>query len=419
MTEKRKLNALQEIEKRDFDGKDHTGADRVKLGEELLALAQEIDSKIWVAKAQAAIGKGFIELADYEKSLLPLSQAIALYSELDDIVNLVRCRSDLENSNTFLGKTEQGFVSRVETLRLAKKTNDHKLITNALIRIANDSMFLGNTAKSLEYLEEALAVANKNNLIREIQNCHLGLSEIAKISHDLDGFLYHAEEALRLAGDTSDRAWKARLLLQVSQAKGGHGLYRESIPFAQEALMLATNNVGKSHAHRILADTYRELKEFDQAENHALTALSLAQESKHALFTGSAEFLLGRIKNELGDHQSAIPHFMEAAQIGTSISNHTLGCTSNQLLAMIYKEINEFEKALHFFELFKENHEKHESEETRLRLKTLESALEVERSHKETELANLRAQQTEKELANSTLQLIAQTELLSELRTVS
>jgi tetratricopeptide (TPR) repeat protein len=417
--EKFREKVYTEILKLDTESKDLQAADQLKNGKKILALAKKIGDKKWMAKGYRSIGNSYGKLSDHEKSLAPFSEAINIYTELGDEVNVVRCRSTLENSLSWMGKTEEGYANRIETLLLARKTKNPEIITAALVRIANDTHFLGNNAKALTFLREALEIATAHNLSRMIQNCHLGLSEIAIGNNDNNESLYHAEEALRLGDQELDMAWKTRLYTQVGKVLIQLGRNSESIPLSQEALKLAETSGtldGQSLANRNLSEAYRNLKKFDLAEKHGIAAVQFARKSKNTRFIGGALLYVGRLKEDTQEYEQAIKYFLETAKLGQSLKSSDLACGANERIAAIYEKRKDYKKALEYFKIHKVEHEKHEKEETRLKLKAYEIDMEVEKKHKEVEFANFRIEHLEKELTSRAQSYASQTELLATFR---
>jgi tetratricopeptide (TPR) repeat protein len=408
-----------EILKLDAESKGLQGADQLKIGEKIRALAEKISDKNWMAKGYRAIGNSYGKLSQHEKSIKPFTEAIRIYSELEDAINIVRCRSTLENTLSWLGKTEEVYASRIETLALARETGDPEITALALIRIANDTLFLGNSAKALTFIQEALGIATTFNLSRITQNCHLGLSEIAIYNNDLNEGLFHAEEALRVGADEVDLSWKTRLFGQVAKALNSKGRHNDSIISGEKALKLAEEAGswdGQSLAHRYLSEAYRNLKKFDLAEKHGIAAVQFARKSKNTRFIGGALIYLGRIKEDKQEYEQAIKYFQGGAKFGKSLNADELACVANERISAIYEHHNDYKKALEYFKIHKIEHEKHEREETRLKLKAYEIDMEVEKKHKEAEFANFRIEHLEKELISRAQSYASQTELLATFR---
>jgi len=156
--------------------------------------------------------------------------------------------------------------------------------------------------------------------------------------------------------------------------------------------------------------------EFNEAYKDYTQLLLLANELKDSHFVSNITHVLAELSLRQGNLEDAHKLAVEDLKLAEEADFLSRRADAHDLLHQIAAERGDFSAALDEYKLYQQlNLEFHQSEialvksqaETRIELKNIEM---------KTEAQKLRTEQIEKELSNTTLQLVAQTELLAELR---
>ena len=156
---------------------------------------------------------------------------------------------------------------------------------------------------------------------------------------------------------------------------------------------------------------------FDEARKDFALLLPLAIELKDSHFISNITHELAVLVFEQRDIEEAHKLALEDLKLAEAATFLSRRADAHNLLHRIAVARGDFSEALDEYKLYQQlNLEFHQSEIAQVKTQA-ETRLELKNIEMKTEAQKLRMEQLEKDLSNSTLALLAQTELLSDLRT--
>jgi tetratricopeptide (TPR) repeat protein/DNA-binding CsgD family transcriptional regulator len=173
---------------------------------------------------------------------------------------------------------------------------------------------------------------------------------------------------------------------------------------------------GVAHSLRQVAECEIELGEFDSAEEKCLEAFRINGQIGQAGRAGTALLSLATLELKRGNATKALEYISDCEARKQASGDRQSDLVLHEGYSAAYEQLGNWQKvAYHEKERHRLSDEKN-SIRFKGQLSIVQNLLATERERKDTEIQRLRAEHYERELANSTLQLLAQTELLSELR---
>ncbi len=252
----------------------------IKYLDEAIELADEIDNN-W-SKADALFNKGvaFWHLGEISESDEYYGQAIPIYKQYNDSLNLIRVFNSQAINFQMKGNVELAFETFLRSLELAKKFGDRATIVNTLLNIG--VMYDNNrdSEKCLQYYKEALQYADKNDkasialLQSYIAEVYLNLKNYTRAEE----YLKKAIENSKSSNDTKSLIWAYSSLGHIQLDKNN---YNSAENYFIESLKLARKTKYKLeiiHALSDLGKFYNLTKNFTKSEDYLDEAKNLAEE---------------------------------------------------------------------------------------------------------------------------------------------
>ncbi len=328
-------------------------------------------------------------------------------------------------------------------LTIASAADDLQSTARALYQIASAIYSLGDKYDAISMLQRAVEIAkNAHDQIGE----GLSLRRLSYMYNDV-GLLEKGIEYTRSAYEKlKDTEFEPLALLQVVFSTHDPVLHKDLL---QQALAIAE----KYNNHISLLYILNEIGDKDSLTR----GLIIAQKTKYVFFTQLMMASLAQWEFKHNNYEDAetivIGILQQNAQTGDLYSNSRLmlllaqinlsrnrineafdnisaavalipegtrinySADVDELLSLAYEKSGDFEKALVHERKFREKYNQIFSEKSRLQERLLTNLIATKQLMYEKALEAMKRKQLESELSNSTLQLIAQTELLDELRT--
>ena len=189
--------------------------DSAEMYREILALATDVGSKPFMAKAYKGLGDIGNYQGLYNLALENYGKSITLYEQTENLNSLLNVKSNRALVFMAQGEYESALQIHRETLAAFRKMGKEKGILEDYQVLGEIHSALGNTDSALWYYQASLEIARKINYPRGEAN---SLGQLAQVYLDL-GNTAKAEKSARLAinlfGEMSNefRQWKTSLIL--------------------------------------------------------------------------------------------------------------------------------------------------------------------------------------------------------------
>jgi tetratricopeptide (TPR) repeat protein len=345
-----------------------------------LAIAERIHHKVLVQRNLHLMGEVHSAVADHERALEFFGRALLLAEKLGNKVSLGALFISIGIAHSNLADYARALDYYARALAIAEETGDKYGFAACLDNIGTVYWNLTDYPRALEYFSRALAVAEEIGAKTLIAN-NLGNTGIVyKDSGDYLRALDYLERALCLSEETGDRSqtgfWMQGIAAarhKLGQLEAAHeGLlatlyYRRTVVQTNEGVAETLLELG-----RVLAEQSKTADGLARLQEALLIAEQLGEKKSAA----QAHRLIAEASGSLGDNAAAFEHYKNYHALDTAVF----------------------------------------SEESQKRIELFHIREAVADKEREAELQRLRADRSEHDLAASTMQLLAQTELLSKFR---
>ena len=277
-----------------------------------ISKAMEIEDKYWQSVFYNALGVSYLIQADYQNASDNLFKALHLAQEIGNIERMARTYNNIGILNRELGNHRDALNYYLESNKLYKETQDMSNYANVLNNIGVLYMNLSNYNKALEYNLMSYSVfeelENYIGMHATLNGSSLLLLDLGKI----DSALVYSQRSIEIA--------KA------------HG-----------------NNYGLSNSFRNRGKIYEVMNELENAMNYYVRSRDVSRSfglQNNEIF---AEVSLANLKLKMGQPESALEQALSAKRTAVILDSDKITIHVNKVLANIYEELNDFERAYSFF----------------------------------------------------------------------
>jgi|GEM_PF-7012643 len=287
---------------------------------------------------------------------------------------------------------------------------------SALLGLGNDYDRLGDTDRFIEFNFQALELAKANHFSEIISVAKVNLAEGFATQGDFESSVQQCLEAIAFESSLGNLRTIAIMKMILGNVYLKMGLLEAAIEAARECLN-GTELLGMERpveALRILGDVAalqgKEEEALGWYEEANKGSSIPANPSKQKTMLSQAKIFLKR------DPAKALHILMQLLPLTQSTGDKQNEATTHHALSECFGRMGQTSDALKQFKLYHEVCDRIMSDKTRRQLLVFRVEQEMEKHEAETKELRVRKLHLEKELGNTTLQLLAQTELLSGLR---
>ncbi len=369
--------------------------------------------------AEAYFEKGHDLLhSDWEEKLECYRKALEVAKQINYSHVIGLAMKEIAQSRAGNESSSDSIEMMAEALKFLKESGAHGAVGGTLYMMAGYYHMAGDVNRSLELLKESISEYEKSPEPDRAAYSLLGLAVIAEDNGDLNGSTQYLLAALPLALRKVDKSAAIAVLVQLSSVNISLANFDKAEAFLDQADQLAANLIdhvedlnGKrvSLRGRILL----EKGEVDSAIKVFEHAIQLATGKDQVL---EFKALLGKAYYLSGELEKAEEILLSATALCVKL-NHTINLLIiYPLLSTVQKVLGKKDAAFETIEKAFDLHTKFYTEDYKKKVAAMHRLLASEREREEIRTQKLKIELFERELSNSTLQLIAQTELLGELR---
>lgn len=218
---------------------------------------------------------------------------------------------------------------------------------------------------------------------------------------------------------TRDNYLLARALSELGVICEHEGDIGGAMAYFRESLEISVSNSDKdeeSFCLTRLGACERVLKHYTAALEYLSKAIEMHQAIGRLAFAAEVLCEIASVRLDMADPDAAIEALEQARDHLARERVHFQDSDLNSRFAKAYEMRGEWQRALEYERLSRRADAALHSEQTRTRLRAAQVFVATERERQERERETMKREQLERELSNTTLQYLAQTEFLSSLR---
>lgn len=341
--------------------KDHDYQQLIKLSQEALATAEQIDYWRGMARSHYYIAWSFLRLGQFNLAGAPAKNALMIAQEHHLPIEEGFGLSALGAVQTYIGNFAEGLECFQKQLKIAEKHNHPQLLELALHDIGVHYCQMGQLEKGIDLFKQSLQVIEANGLKRSDKWMKL---ESLGISHGLLGqpeqALGYFEQALALSEREQVDEGRLSVLINLGRTKG-------------------------------------ENQQYEAAYETLGQAMSLAREIGSALECDIFS-AYGQVCWMQNDRVAAIEHFNRALEFAEKAESQTIIAIVLDALAQIHAEQGDYQQAFECLRRLQKIKDRLEQEHSRSRIEVLNTLYELDNARREAEIHRLHSEAAKHEL---------------------
>jgi CHAT domain-containing protein/tetratricopeptide (TPR) repeat protein len=304
------------------------------------------------------LGEAYFNLSEYEKSLVPYQQALAMRQIPGWRWHEVWAYNNIGRSYEMLGEADQAlkyFQLGVEAVEAARNENPVRDFGIAYTALGAFYLKSGEKQKALEYLHKAIPYW-RNPLANGLAapdtdgeaRVFLRLGELYGSLGQTDKADEYLQQAARVWRGTSDPVWLVRALNALGQSQCEASDFGGALASFSEALQVARQSGSKENEAYALANLGQvnlSLSNYESAQDHLQRSLALMIAIRNQSGQAYALTRLGLLSRLQGKPAEALDYFSRALALRETVRDREGIADALYQLACLHRDLGDLAKA--------------------------------------------------------------------------
>lgn len=300
------------------------------------------------AKILRVKGRTYMRRGDYDSASGLLKQALEIAEDFEDDKEIAEIEHNLGTVEWYRGDYEDaiGHLERAREIR--KEIGDERGVAKSLTNIGIVYYSKGAYSLALEYYKKGAEAFEKIGDKLNLGNTYINIGMIYFNKGDFDNaldFFYKSLDLFEKVGDKSSIATALNNIGLVCQDKGE---LDKALKFHKRSLKIRKylkDKYGLAMSYNNMGVVSRLLGENDDSENYHLKALKISEEIGNRNLTCEIYCELVRCMVKKNDIDKAHKYADKALHLAREIGSETLEARSREVMGLVYKNQEEYEKA--------------------------------------------------------------------------
>ncbi|MCP4570054.1 MAG: serine/threonine protein kinase [FCB group bacterium] len=281
-----------------------------------IELAEKNHLDNYRALAYKELGDIFKVLSDYNSGIAALNQALELFRNLDDTLELSRTLNNLGNIYWVSGKNDQALEEYKKALEIQTRLDSRKDIASSLSNIGSLYLIKGEYDEGIGYLNRSLTIKEKLGDKVELARTWNNLGVANHLKGDLQKALEAYKYSLQYNRQAGDKHEQLLNITNLTEVMVMAGRLSEGLTFLKEGSILADkidNNHHRSTISQLTGSLLCRMGFYGEAASKLETSLQIAEQLDNRTLIIGALISLVRLSSVIGDKDSA-KEYREMAQ---------------------------------------------------------------------------------------------------------
>ncbi len=364
----------------------------LKLSSDALRISERLLYPDGIAKSLSLAALGHMYQGDHQRALDEAQTALSLFENADDVLNQAMAHATIGTVHSQIGSFEPAFEHLYRAIELESETTSRISTVRSYLSLGNIYHKLADYTQALHFLNSCLDLSIEHHFERAEP---LALSTIGAVYFDLGEYstsIAYYQRSLNIYQHCSDGLGEAYTLERMGLICSRMGGLEDALVFHRRSMVLRRENKDK----RGLATSLYHIGEILSLQNFDAQALLMYKESLDLRKQtqdriGMAESYLGfasvHIKENSPVHNNIVANdlLIKCLSIASSLRIKKLEMKAHELLAISFKQIKLFEKAVQHMEMCLDLREQIAGDDVGQQVKQLEIQLIKEKSEREAE----------------------------------
>lgn len=281
----------------------------------------EIDNELLKAYGYFNMSRFDLAKNNYSGSIEKVNQALGIFKNLNNQLEISRCYSSLANIFKDLSDYEQALLFNYKSLKIKETLDDKRGISIVLTNIGNIYLLTDNYKDAHTNFLRSLELDQNNNYKEGIVYSLTRLGVVYQKMDMYDEALDYYNRALPLAKELNSKIDESIVLGNIGSTLRSQKKYQQSLEYLFSALELkeTLKQLGSaSHTCNDICETFLKMDDFNNAKIYALKAVKLSNNT-NLNQQKYAYLLLAKCEYKLGNFKSSYIHLTTSNSLKDSI----------------------------------------------------------------------------------------------------
>lgn len=279
---------------------------------------EKIDGKDGLILCYQNLGNLYFLLGNYEKSFESLELSLKLSEEIRDKSNIAKAHHNIAEVYARVGDFPKAMDEYLVSIRQKEALNDKTALTDGYNGVGGLLFQQGQYFKALDYFNKSLKISEELNLVKGKSNAFSNIANVYSAQHQYGEAIKYYRKALDLAIQMNNKSGIADLnvnigstyskMLQFDQAEVFliDALAQKKELGEKEGIAIAYSELANSKITQAKTTSDSNISCYKKAEEYALKAYSIAEESKALPLVNVTSLSLKQVYQGLGNYQEAL-----------------------------------------------------------------------------------------------------------------
>lgn len=286
-------------------------------------LAQEIfnkinrktDNKTLKAKSLVGLADVYSRRANWTRSISLVSEAEAIYREINDNAGIADCFNMLGSISGEMGDIEKARNYFSQSLSLINDTADKELNAKIEANLGVVNSILGNTDESVIHYETAMMIYRQIGDLRRVAEVYLNIGLNFLDSHNIKSSLAAIDKGIEISIDNLYLGVLTLLYHAKSEVLISEKDIISAKEFADKALSLSHNLDDKltiADIYKVRGIIAKEMNDIKTAESYLMISYRINTSLRNSFNTAEVSVELATLYKDQGKHEQSKYYYSEA-----------------------------------------------------------------------------------------------------------
>lgn len=332
----------------------------LRRAEEALAQAKEAKNPFWVGRSRMAMARAYMKSSDYDEALRTAEIAKGDFESAEDVKHKARALALMGEIHDLKGKYPRALDQYVRAKRIQERESYRLDLSKTYRKLGIVFHEKGNYSKAQEFYFKSIRIQKELGAEKQIAKTRINLGNLKKGQGELEEARKRYEQALKTFKELDIPKELATLYGNLGLLHADRGEYEKALEKHQRSLEIKKDlgdRLGIAKTYINIGGVYSELGRYSEAgsdqrkellagaEEHHLKALKIAKELDAISIKVGVLSALGRIASLRGEHEEALSHYKEVADLAHRIGSQRREMEARKRISSVLASMGEHAEA--------------------------------------------------------------------------
>jgi len=305
-----------------------------------------------IARSWLSMGVGHIQVAEYQKAMPLLADAVAAFETLGNSKGLINAINGIGIVFLHVGDYASFMEHAFQALALCDASGDKKLEAILLNNIGHGYLRQRKYEEAIPYLEQSLEVAEELEILSSQGDAHDNLCGALRGMGDYEAAVVHGRRSIALYEQDEKFVGLAEAWNSLGDVYLDMGVFETAVSSFKQSCKIAERiglrfEVAKAKLR--IGKTWYAQKQYAMAKKAGLQAIVQANDIASPILQYKSHYLLYQVAHATGDQEEALAHHIKFHEFKETVFNQEADARKSALEA-IY-QVRQAQKETEIFQL--------------------------------------------------------------------